>query len=205
MNTQSSLQLTRAVLTAEAQALSHLAETAGDEVRRAVEMLATCKGKVVVAGMGKSAIIAQKIASTMCSLGTPAAYLHAGDAVHGDSGMLTSGDILIAVSRSGETAETLALIPLARSFGCRIISLTASDCCTLARQADVSLWTHVEREADPRGIAPTASTTAAMALGDALALCLAEIKGFTPADFLARHPAGTLGAAVARSIEAGRQ
>lgn len=191
-------------MNAEAQALSHLAETAGDEVQGAVEILAACKGKVIVAGIGKSGIIAQKIASTMSSLGTPAVYLHAGDAVHGDSGMLTREDVLIAVSRSGETAETLALIPLARGFGCRIISITASGSCTLARQADVSLCTHVDREADPRGIAPTASTTAAMALGDALALCLADLKDFTPADFLARHPAGTLGAAIAHSMKAGR-
>jgi len=196
-----SVELARQVLNAESQALSDLAGKIGEEIPKAIEILASCTGKVVVTGMGKSWLIAQKVASTLSSLGTPSFGLHPGEAVHGDSGALTGDDVLIAISHSGKTAETLALIPVVKAFGCKIVSITGDDSCTLARQADVALCTHVSGEADPRGIAPTSSTTAALALGDAIALCLAEIKGFTESDFLARHPAGSLGAAIAASFQ----
>ncbi|MCR4397467.1 MAG: SIS domain-containing protein [Firmicutes bacterium] len=197
--------LGREVVEREARALLDMAEKIGPEFERAVTLLSECEGKVVVTGMGKSGLICRKIAATLSSLGTPALFLHAGDALHGDSGVLAEEDVVLAVSHSGETAELLALLPLIRSAGSKIISISGNLDCSLARSADVALCTGVGTEADPRGLAPTSSSTATLALGDALALCVAEADGFTADDFHAFHPGGSLGKALSRGRDnAGR-
>jgi len=160
---------------------------------RAVEILADCRGKVMVVGMGKSGIICRKIAATLASTGTPAAFLHAAEAVHGDFGVVDKSDVLIALSYSGETEEMVRLLPLVKRFGLRLIAITGAVGSTLGRAADVALDASVPEEACPMGLAPTASTTAALAIGDALAVVLLERKGFRAEDFAVLHPAGSLG------------
>jgi arabinose-5-phosphate isomerase len=181
------------VLDVEIEALRALRAGLGAEFGHAVELLLACRGKVVVSGVGKSGIVCRKMAATFASTGTPAFFLHAGEASHGDLGMLVRGDVLIAVSNSGESEEVLHLLPLVRRFGIPLIAMTGRRESTLARTADVALDVSVPEEACPLGLAPTASTTATMALGDALAVALLEERGFSVDDFALLHPAGAIG------------
>lgn len=187
------LELAREVLTIEAQAVAALAERLDDRFLAAVDLVLNCRGRVVVSGMGKSGHIARKIASTLASTGTPAFFVHPGEASHGDLGMITRDDVVIALSNSGESPELLTIVPLIKRTGARLISMTGRPQSTLAREADVHLDASVAREACPLGLAPTASTTAALALGDALAVALLDARGFGPEDFARSHPGGALG------------
>ncbi|MBX2892798.1 MAG: KpsF/GutQ family sugar-phosphate isomerase [Saprospiraceae bacterium] len=179
----------------EANTLTALADSLDDttDFLACVEAIAASPGRVVLTGIGKSAIVAQKITATLNSTGTPAMFLHAADAIHGDLGMIRQYDLVLCISKSGETSEIKVLVPLVKNFGNPIIAMTANRNSTLARQADYVLWTPVEHEADPNNLAPTASTTAQMALGDALAVALLAHKGFSPGDFAKFHPGGALG------------
>jgi arabinose-5-phosphate isomerase len=183
----------RRVLFIEADAISALADRLDARFDRALDLLAACKGKVVVTGMGKSGIICRKIAATLTSTGTPALFLHAAEATHGDAGVFMKGDVVVALSSSGETDEIVRWLPLVKFLDVPLIALTGDATSTLARAADVVLDVGVAEEACPLGLAPTASTTAALALGDALALALLERKGFSAEDFAQLHPAGALG------------
>lgn len=181
------------VLDVELAAMRTLRDRLGDEVGRALDLLLACRGKVIVTGVGKSGIVCRKMAATFASTGTPAFFLHAGEGSHGDLGTLARDDVLIAVSNSGETEEVLRVLPLARRFGLPLIAMTGRPASTLGRAADVTLDVSVPEEACPHGLAPTASTTVTMALGDALAVALLEERGFTADDFALYHPAGALG------------
>ncbi|HIX62724.1 MAG TPA: KpsF/GutQ family sugar-phosphate isomerase [Candidatus Halomonas stercoripullorum] len=183
----------RRTLKIEQQAIAALAERLDDHFDHACELLLACQGRVVVTGMGKSGHIAGKIAATLASTGTPAFFVHPGEASHGDLGMVTPGDVVLALSNSGETAEVTALLPLLKRLGTPLISMTGRPGSTLARHADAHLNAGVAREACPLDLAPTASTTAALALGDALAVALLETRGFTAEDFARSHPGGSLG------------
>lgn len=163
------------------------------EVERAIALLAACRGKVVLVGLGKSGIIAHKIAATMTSTGTGAIYLHASDALHGGLGIIAAEDIVIALSNSGETDELIAMLPFLKQRGVNVVALVGNTNSTLARRADVVLDASVDQEACPLNLAPTTSTTVALALGDALAMTLMQMRGLTPDDFAVNHPAGRLG------------
>jgi len=164
-----------------------------DQFTQAVDLCLKCKGKVIVTGMGKSGHIANKVAATLASTGTPSFFMHPGEASHGDLGMLSSDDILIAFSNSGETDEILTLLPIIKKLNAPLISVTGNPQSMLAKHARFHLDAGVDEEACPLNLAPTASTTAALALGDALAVALLEIRGFTPEDFALSHPGGSLG------------
>lgn len=181
------------VLEIEAQSILKMKDSIGEEFERAIDILYNCRGRVIVTGMGKSGLIGKKIAATMSSTGTPTYFLHPAESTHGDSGVITRNDVIIAISNSGETQELMNLLPLIKRFGCPMIGMTGNLNSTLAKASDVSLDISVEREADTLGKAPTASTTATLAMGDALAVCLMEQKGFTKEDFLMFHPSGKLG------------
>ena len=183
----------RRVLAIEAAAVAALAERLDARFDRALLLLGACTGKVVVTGMGKSGLICRKLAATLTSTGTPALFLHAAEAAHGDAGVFTKGDVVLALSSSGETDEIVRLLPLIKRFELPLIALTGEITSTLARAADVVLDVSVAEEACPLGLAPTASTTAALALGDALAVALLGRKGFGPQDFAVLHPGGALG------------
>lgn len=185
----------RQTIDIEAKTLRNLAKSIGEtpDFLTAVEAIVAGRGRLVLTGIGKSAIVAQKIVATLNSTGTPALFLHAADAIHGDLGMVQPEDIVLCISKSGETPEIKVLAPLVRSFGNRLIAMTAVRTSTLARLADWVLWTPIEAEADPNNLAPTASTTAQMALGDALAVALLTLRGFSPGDFARFHPGGALG------------
>ena len=183
----------RRVLEIEADAVRALVERVGPEIDRAVELLAGIAGKVVVTGLGKSGLIARKIAATLASTGTPAFFVHAGEGVHGDLGMAVKGDAVVVVSYSGETREVVAMLPLFKRLRLPLVALTGVADSTLAKGADVVLDVSVREEACPLALAPTASTTAALAMGDALALVLMERRGFREEDFAYLHPAGSLG------------
>ena len=183
----------RHVLEVEMAGLAAVREHLDARFARAVELVLACRGKVVVTGVGKSGIVCRKMAATLASTGTPAVFLHAGEGVHGDLGTLVRGDVLVAVSNSGETAEVLSLLPAARRLGLPLVAITGKLDSTLARAADVALDVSVPEEACPLNLAPTASTTATMALGDALAIALLEERGFSTEDFALLHPAGALG------------
>lgn len=186
-------ELAKDVLDIEAKAILRLKNNIGDDFDKAVDILYNCKGRVIVTGMGKSGLIGKKIAATMSSTGTPTYFLHPAESTHGDSGVITRNDVIIAISNSGETQELLNLLPLIKRFGCEMIGMTGNLNSTLAKTSEVALDISVEREACPLGKAPTASTTATLAMGDALAVCLMEKKGFTKEDFLMYHPSGKLG------------
>jgi len=188
-----SLQSARRTLDIEARAVAALSVRLDDSFAQAVTLVLACSGRTVVSGMGKSGHVARKIASTLASTGTPAFFVHPAEASHGDLGMITAHDVMIALSYSGETAELLAIVPLIKRQGARLIAMTGSPQSSLAREADVHLDARVEEEACPLGLAPTASTTAALALGDALAVALLEARGFDRDDFARSHPGGTLG------------
>lgn len=187
------LDRARRVLDVELAALRALRERLGSEIARALDVLLACRGKVIVTGVGKSGIVGRKMAATFSSTGTPAVFLHAGEGSHGDLGTLSRGDVLVAISNSGETEEVLRILPLARRFAVPLITMTGRVESTLGRAGDVTLDVSVPDEACPLGLAPTASTTVTMALGDALAVALLEERGFTPEDFALYHPAGALG------------
>ena len=195
------LERAKAVLDIEAQGIVSLIDRLDESFVRAVELLYECRGKVVVTGMGKSGLICRKIAATLSSTGTPSFFLHAGDANHGDMGMIMEGDVVLAVSNSGETEEVLRLIPILKRLGVKLITMTGNHGSSLSRAADVVLDASVKEEACPLGLSPTASTTAALALGDALAVCLLEKKGFKEEDFALRHPGGTLGRKLLLRVE----
>ncbi|MGI5838213.1 MAG: KpsF/GutQ family sugar-phosphate isomerase [bacterium] len=181
------------VLTAEADALQDLAANLTGDFAAAVRLLSECRGKVAVTGIGKSGHIGKKIAASLASTGTPSFFLHAAESLHGDLGMLTSDDVVIAVSHSGETPEMLRMLPYLADTGIPLISLTGKTGSSLGRACRVNLVTGVREEADPLGLAPTCSTTAALALGDALVVAVSVRKGFTREEFAFRHPGGTLG------------
>jgi arabinose-5-phosphate isomerase len=195
------LRRARDVLEIEARGILALVERLDEVFVRAVEILSGCKGKVVVTGLGKSGLICRKIAATFASTGTPSFFLHAADGVHGDAGMIMKGDVVVAVSNSGETDELLQLLPILKRFGNKLIVLTGNPQSALARAADVVLNVAVKEEACPLGLSPTASTTAALAMGDALAVSLLERKGFREEDFALRHPGGTLGRKLLLKVE----
>jgi arabinose-5-phosphate isomerase len=183
----------RRVLNIEAAAVAALAARLDDSFARAVDLLLACTGRAVVSGIGKSGHVATKVASTLASTGTPAFFVHPAEASHGDLGMITEHDVMIALSNSGESAELLAIVPLVKRRGAKLIAMTGNPRSTLAREADVHLDAGVTEEACPLGLAPTASTTAALALGDALAVALLEQRGFSAEDFARSHPGGALG------------
>ncbi len=183
----------RRVLGIERDALAALLPRIDGSFARACQLLITCRGRVIVTGMGKSGHIGGKIAATLASTGTPAFFVHPGEASHGDLGMITRDDAVIAISNSGETAEVLTILPLIKRMGIPLVSMTGRPGSTLAKSADVHLDVSVEQEACPLNLAPTASTTATLAMGDALAVALLEARGFTPEDFALSHPGGTLG------------
>jgi arabinose-5-phosphate isomerase len=183
----------RRVLDVETAALTALRDRLGEEFVRAVALLLACRGRVIVTGVGKSGLVCRKIAATLASTGTPAFFLHAGEGSHGDLGTLVRGDVLLAVSNSGETEEVLRVLPAARRLGIPLVAVCGDRDSTLARTSDVILDVSVPEEACPLGLAPTASTTATMALGDALAIALLEERGFSVEDFALLHPAGALG------------
>jgi arabinose-5-phosphate isomerase len=187
------LESARKVLRIEGDSIEALGSRLGEEFAVAVDLLKTCSGRVVFAGMGKSGLVCRKIAATFASTGTPSLFLHPAEGGHGDLGMLAKGDVLVAVSNSGETQELIRLLPAVKRLGIPIISMTGGVSSTLAVRADVVLDISVTEEACPLNLAPTASTTVTMALGDALAVALLEARGFTEDDFAFFHPIGALG------------
>lgn len=187
------LDLARKVLSIEADAVLALVQRIDDSFLQALNIILSCEGRVIVSGMGKSGHIARKIASTMSSTGTPAYFVHPGEASHGDLGMITAEDVFIAISYSGESEELLTIVPVIKRQGAKLISLTGNAQSSLAQAADAHLNGYVAQEACPMGLAPTASTTAALALGDALAVALLDAKGFGEEDFARSHPGGSLG------------
>ena len=189
------------VLQEESKAVLDLIETLDHRFVDAVELMLAAKGRVVCTGMGKSGHIARKISATLASTGTPALFLHPGEGVHGDLGMVTSDDVVLAFSNSGETSEVVSLLPSLRRIGAKLISVVGNQSSTLGRNSDVTLLVEVEKEACPLGLAPTTSTTAALALGDALAVCLLDQHQFTPENFAVFHPGGSLGCKLLLTVE----
>jgi len=181
------------VIETEARAIEALHARIDEGFFRACELMLACKGRVVVSGMGKSGHVARKIAATLASTGTPAFFVHSGEASHGDLGMITADDVVLALSNSGETEEILAILPIIKRLNVPLIALTGRENSSLARNANAHLDVSVSEEACPLGLAPTASTTAALVMGDALAIALLEARGFTAEDFARSHPAGALG------------
>lgn len=190
----------RKVIRIEAEALSALADSIDSSFEKAVRMILSSKGRVIVTGMGKSGLIGQKIASTMASTGTPAFFLHPAEALHGDLGMIIRGDVVIAISNSGETEEVLRILPIVKRIGAELISMTGKPASTLAKAGDVHLNIAIKEEACPLGLAPTASTTATLAMGDALSVALLIEHGFKAEDFALFHPGGALGKKLLLSV-----
>ena len=188
-----SLETAKRVLRVESEAISGLIERLDARFEKAVELLHACKGRVVVTGLGKSGLVGRKIAATFASTGTPALFLHTGEALHGDLGMLTATDVMLAISASGETAELIELLETVKRLGVPLLALTANPKSTLAQASNIVLDIAVKEEACSLNLAPTASTAAAMAMGDALAIALLERRGFNEQDFAALHPGGRLG------------
>ncbi len=189
------------VLAVEAEALLRLSESLDDSFIKLVEAILACKGRVVVTGMGKSGLVGQKISATLASTGTPSFALHPADALHGDLGMVTGEDVVFALSNSGETEELIALAPILKRMGAFLATATGNPKSTLARACDLHITVAIDQEACPLGLAPMASTTAQMALGDALAAALIERRGFKPEDFALLHPGGKLGKRLMRVHE----
>lgn len=187
------LKQAKEVMRIEADAILALAERINGDFSKAVEMMRACEGRVVVTGMGKSGIIGRKLSATLASTGTPSFFLHPAEGIHGDLGMVTGHDVVLALSNSGETAEVLGILPSLRRIGAAIIALSGAPQSTLAKNADLFLDVGVEKEACPLGLAPTASTTALLAYGDALALALLSSRHFTAEEFAVFHPGGSLG------------
>ncbi len=187
------ITLGKAVLKQEAQAINDLIDRIDHKFHQACEIILQCSGRIVVTGMGKSGHIGNKIAATLASTGTPSFFMHPGEASHGDLGMITSDDVVIALSNSGESNEICVLLPLLKRINVSLISLTGNEQSTLAQAANVNLDVSVSKEACPLGLAPTSSTTASLAMGDALAIAVLDKRGFTEADFALSHPGGSLG------------
>lgn len=181
------------VVESEKNAIAGLEKHIGNEYKKAVEMLFRCKGKVILTGMGKSGMIAQKIAATMVSTGTLAVYLHPADGMHGDLGIVKKNDVVLAIGKSGESDELLGILPVIKKIGAKVISITANMNSTLSSYSDVVLYTRVVKEACPLDLAPTCSTTAALVVGDALAVTLMKMRNFRAKDFALYHPGGKLG------------
>lgn len=177
----------------EAKSIANLASFINKDFGKALDAIATCKGRLVISGIGKSAIIAQKIVATLNSTGTPSIFMHAADAIHGDLGIIQQEDVVMIISKSGSSPEIKVLVPLIKNFGNILIAMVGNTASYLARQSDIVLNTTVEQEACPNNLAPTASTTAQLVMGDAIAVCLMEIKGFGTDDFAKFHPGGMLG------------
>ena len=191
---EGAIELGREVLAREAAAVADMAKTLDrDHFARAVELILACRGRVVVSGVGKSGHIGRKVAATLASTGTPAFFVHAAEAAHGDLGMITKDDVVIGISYSGETGELLTIVPVIKREGTPLITITGNPASTLAKNADVNLDVHVTSEACPLNLAPTTSTTATLAMGDALAIAAMHAKGFTKEDFARSHPGGALG------------
>lgn len=188
----------RKLLTTEAKGIDSLAQELGTEFSQALDIIENCKGRVIVSGMGKSGIIAQKIAATLASTGTPAFFVHPGEASHGDLGMITREDIVIAMSNSGETSELSDIVAYTRRFDIPLIAITGKQNSNLATTSDIALILPNVKEACPLGLAPTTSTTMTLALGDAIAVAMLERKGFSAKDFQERHPGGKLGSKLQR-------
>lgn len=195
------IEIARKVLQIEADAVLALRDRLGDQFCDAVRMLLACKGRVVISGMGKSGLICQKVAATMASTGTPALFLHPAEGIHGDLGMLMKDDVVIAVSNSGETEEVVRILPIIKRMGLPLIAMAGKSSSTLARAGDVFLDISVAEEACPLGLAPTASTTVTLAMGDALAVALLEERGFKEEDFALFHPGGALGKRLLLRVE----
>ena len=191
----------RRVVEIELREIERLLHRIDENFVKAVDILSSCKGRVVFTGMGKSGIIARKIAATMASTGTPAFFLHPAEGVHGDLGMLAKGDVVVAISNSGETKEVLDIIPVVKRLGLKLIAMTGNLQSELAKKSDVVLDVSVEKEACPLGLAPTSSTTVALVMGDALAMALLKKKGFKKEDFALVHPAGSLGKRLLLKVE----
>ncbi|WP_190809305.1 SIS domain-containing protein [Flagellimonas sp. S3867] len=192
-DTQSILSIAKRTLETESKAIENLIDQLNDQFAEAVQYILESKGRVIVSGVGKSAIIASKIVATLNSTGTPAVFMHAADAIHGDLGTIQDNDVVVCISKSGNTPEIKALLPLIKIGKNKLIGMTGSMDSILAKQADFVLSTYVEKEACPNNLAPTTSTSAQMAMGDALAICLLELRGFSSADFAKYHPGGSLG------------
>ncbi len=186
-------QLGLAVIKTETDAISKLTQHINEDFIDACELILQCEGKIAVIGMGKSGHIGNKIAATLASTGTAAFFVHPGEASHGDLGMITKGDVALALSNSGETAEVLSILPILKRLGVPLISITGNPSSTLATLSDAAINASTDKEACPLGLAPTSSTTAALVMGDALAIALLEARGFTEADFALSHPGGSLG------------
>ena len=195
------IEQARACLELEAEAIRALIPRINDQFVIAMNMILHCSGRVVVTGMGKSGLIGKKIAATLASTGTPAFFLHPAEGIHGDLGMVTAADIVLAISNSGETSELISILPAIKRIGAAIIAMTGREQCTLVQNADAFLNVAVEKEACPLGLAPTASTTAALAMGDALAVALLSARNFTPEEFALYHPGGSLGRKLLLTVE----
>ncbi|ACO03325.1 MAG TPA: KpsF/GutQ family sugar-phosphate isomerase [Persephonella sp.] len=201
MKDKSPSQIGKKVLEEERNALQKTLSALDNNFDKAVELILNTKGKVVVTGMGKSGLVGKKIAATLASTGTPSFFLHPAEAIHGDLGMISKEDIVLAISNSGETPELLAIIPTIKRWGNKVISITNNKNSTLAKESDIHLYLNIEREACPLNLAPTSSSTATLALGDALAVALLEMRGFTAEDFARFHPGGSLGRKLMRVSE----
>ncbi len=193
MNATSIQELALRTVKLEAGAIAQLAEYINDDFVKAAEQVFACKGRLVISGIGKSAVIAQKIVATLNSTGTPAIFMHAADAIHGDLGMVQQDDIVMVISKSGESPEIKVLVPLIRNFGNTLIAMVGNTSSFLAKNSDIILNTTVSQEACPNNLAPTSSTTAQLVMGDALAVVMMELKGFGTEDFAKFHPGGALG------------
>jgi len=193
INKENILASAKSTILSESEAIAKLADFLDDHFVKAVETIYHSTGRLVVTGIGKSAIIAQKIVATLNSTGTPSLFLHASEAIHGDLGMVQPGDVVICISKSGNSPEIKVLVPLLKRFGNKLIAITGNTTSFLGKEADFVLNTYVEREACPNNLAPTNSTTAQLVIGDAIAVCLMEMKQFTAEDFAKYHPGGALG------------
>lgn len=191
----------RQVLEIEAAAIKALVKNLDVHFTRAVDMIARCEGRVVVTGMGKTGIVARKISATLSSTGTPSIYMHSAEAVHGDLGQVTRADVVVLISSSGETEETLRLLPLLKKIGCKTVAMTGGARSSLAKHCDLVIQVGVKKEGCPLGLAPMASTTATLAMGDALAACLVDRKNFKREDFAFFHPGGSLGRRLLLTVE----
>jgi arabinose-5-phosphate isomerase len=195
------IEQAKKVLKIESDAIRDMSRRLGTEFNQAIELLAKCHGRVIVTGMGKGGIIGQKISATLASTGSPSLFLHSAEAIHGDLGRVTRQDVILAISNSGETEEVIRLLPLIKKIGAKLIALTGNSKSTLARYSDVVLDVSVKKEACPLGLAPTASTTVTLAMGDALSVCLLKDKGFREQDFAFYHPGGALGKRLLLKVE----
>lgn len=192
-SSKNTLERARQVLEIEAQEISSLANRLDDHFINAVQLILHCDGRVVVSGMGKSGHIGRKLASTFASTGTPSFFMHPAEASHGDLGMITSNDVVIFLSNSGKSDELISILPVIKRIGAKIISITGNSNSELARESEIHLSAQVSQEACPLGLSPTASSTASLALGDALAICVLDQRAFTAEDFARSHPGGSLG------------